>query len=56
MVLSNTKMKKVKITKYVDILTSNENYILGIGEVFQSVVESFNGSTISFNGYHSQCV
>ena len=40
----------------MDIPTSNENYILGIGEVFQFVVESSDGSTISFNGYHTQCV
>ena len=30
------------------------NYILDIGKVFQSVVESSNGSKISFNGYYSR--
>ena len=40
----------------MEIPISNENYILDIGAMFKSAVESSNGSTISFNGYHSQCV
>ena len=50
---NNEKNKK---NNDVNIPTSNRNYILDIGEVFQSAVKSSNGSMISFSGYHSQCV
>ena len=34
-----------------DIPTSDGNYILGIGEMPQSVVKSSNGSIVSSTGY-----
>ena len=49
-------MKKGRIKNDKDIHASTGNYILGIGKVSQFVAESSNGSKVSFNGYHSQCV
>ena len=48
-VLANTTMKKKESQSDNHIFVSDRNYVLGIGKVPHSFVESSNGRTISFN-------
>ena len=50
------KNENSKHMKMVDILASDGKYTSSIGKMSQSLVESSNGSTVRFNGYHSQYV
>ena len=50
------KSENSKHMKMVDILASDGKYTSSIGKMSQSLAESSNGSTVRFNGYHSQYV